>query len=88
MFGVNHDPISLLLNWRETSSNSIVAELLHARIHTTREAKSRKQLVASLADRIRRRLTNDVSIDFIFAVGFVFDQIPLPYEEKEQILGE
>jgi hypothetical protein len=73
MFGVNHDPISLLLNWRETSSDSIIAELLHARIHTTREAKSRKQLVASLADRIRRRLANDVSIDIILAVRFVFD---------------
>jgi len=62
-----------LLNWRETSSDSIIAELLHARIHTTREAKSRKQLVASLADRIRRRLANDVSIDIILAVRFVFD---------------
>jgi len=77
-----------LLNWRETSSNSIVAELLHARIHTTREAKSRKELVASLADRIRRRFADDVGKDLLTAVGFVFDQIPLPHEEKEQILHE
>jgi len=62
--------------------------LLYARIHTTREAKSRKELVASLADGIRGRLTNDVGIDIVLAVGFVFDQIPLSYEEKEQILHE
>jgi hypothetical protein len=88
MFGVNHDPISLLLNWRETSSNSIVTKLLYARIHTTREAKSRKEFVASLANRIRRRLSDDVGKDLLTAVGFVFDQIPLSYEEKEQILNE
>jgi hypothetical protein len=85
---VKHNPISLLLNWRETSSNSIVTKLLYARIHTTREAKSRKELVASLANRIRRRLANDVSKNFILAVGFVVNQIPLSYEEKEQILNE
>jgi hypothetical protein len=62
--------------------------LLYARIHTTRKAKSRKELVASLANRIRRRLSNDVGKDLLTAVGFVFDQIPLPYEEKEQILNE
>jgi len=61
------------LDWRKTTSDSIIAELLHARIHTTREAKSRKQLVASLADRIRRRFADDVGVNLLTAVGFVFD---------------
>jgi len=65
--------ISLLLNWRETASNSIVAELLHARIHTTRKAETCKELVASFAHLKRARLADDVSINIIFAVGFVFD---------------
>jgi len=77
-----------LLDWRKTTSNPIITELTHARIHTTRKAKSRKELVASLANRIRRRLSDDVGKDLLTAVGFVFDQIPLPYEEKEQILNE
>jgi len=62
-----------LLNWRETSSNSIVAELLHARIHTTRKAETRKEFVASFAHLKRGGLTDDVGIDIIFSVGFVFD---------------
>ena len=66
-------PISLLLDWRETTSDAIIAELLHARIHTTREAETRKELVASLADRERARLADDVSKNFITAVRFVFD---------------
>jgi hypothetical protein len=65
--------ISLLLNWRETSSNSIVAELLHARIHTTRKAETRKELVASFAHLKRARLADDVGEGFLTAVGFVFD---------------
>jgi hypothetical protein len=28
------------LNWRKTTSDSIIAELLHARIHTTRKAEA------------------------------------------------
>ena len=73
MRGRNSPFVSLLLDWRETASNSIVAELLHARIHTTRKAETRKELVPCLADGMRRRLADDVSINIIFAVGFVFD---------------
>jgi len=62
-----------LLDWRETTSDAIIAELLHARIHTTREAETRKEFVASLASRMRRRLADDVSINIILAVRFVFD---------------
>jgi len=47
--------------------------LLHARIHTTREAKTRKELVASLASRKGTRLADDVGINIILAVRFVFD---------------
>ena len=65
--------ISLLLDWRETTSDAIIAELLHARIHTTREAETRKELVASFAHLKRARLADDVSINIILAVGFVFD---------------
>jgi hypothetical protein len=75
-----------LLNWRETSSDPIITELLYARIHTTREAKSREELVASLANRIRRRLADDVGINLLTAVGFVFDQIPLSQDEKDEML--
>jgi len=62
-----------LLDWRETTSDAIIAELLHARIHTTREAKTRKELVASLASRKGTRLADDVGINIILAVRFVFD---------------
>ena len=72
--GVNKQtPISLLLNWRETSSNSIVAELLHARIHTTRKAETRKELVASFAHLKRARLADNVGEGFLTAIGFVFN---------------
>jgi len=47
--------------------------LLHARIHTTRKAETRKKLVASFAHLKRGGLADDVSINIIFAVGFVFD---------------
>lgn len=45
MSGGTTDPrcygsISLSLDWRETTSDSIIAELLHARIHTTRKAEA------------------------------------------------
>ena len=78
MFGGTTDPrcygsISLSLDWRETTSDAIIAELLHARIHTTREAKTRKELVASLASRKRARLADDVGINLLTAVRFVFD---------------
>ena len=66
-------PISLLLDWRETTSDTIIAELLHARIHTTREAETRKELVASFAHLKRARLADNVSEDFLTAIGFVFD---------------
>lgn len=65
--------ISLLLDWRETTSDSIIAELLHARIHTTRETETRKELVPSLANRERTRLADDVGIDLLTAVRFVFN---------------
>jgi len=65
--------ISLLLDWRETTSDAIITELFHARIHTTREAKTRKELVASLASRKGTRLADDVGINIILAVRFVFD---------------
>jgi hypothetical protein len=62
-----------LLNWRETSSDPIITELTHARIHTTREAKARKEFVTSLARPKRRRLADDVGENLFTAVGFVFD---------------
>ncbi len=65
--------ISLLLDWRETTSDAIIAELLHARIHTTRETETRKELVSSLANRERTRLADDVGIDLLTAVRFVFN---------------
>jgi hypothetical protein len=34
---------------------------------------------------MRRRLADDVSIDIILAVGFVFDEIPLPKKEKDEV---
>jgi hypothetical protein len=32
--------VFLFLDWRKTTSDSIIAELLHARIHTTRKAEA------------------------------------------------
>jgi hypothetical protein len=62
-----------LLNWRETSSNPIITELANTRIHTTREAKARKEFVTSLARPKRRRLADDIGENLFTAVGFVFD---------------
>jgi len=62
-----------LLDWRETTSDAIITELFHARIHTTREAETRKELVASLASRKRTRLADNISEGFFTAVGFVFN---------------
>ena len=73
MRGRNIPFVSLLLDWRETASNSIVTKLLYARIHTTRKAETRKELVASPAHLKRARLADDVGIDIILAVRFVFD---------------
>jgi len=73
MRGRNIPFVSLLLDWRETASNSIVTKLLYARIHTTRKAETRKELVASFAHLKRARLADDVSKNFITAVRFVFD---------------
>jgi hypothetical protein len=59
--------------------------LLHARIHTTRKAEASEQLIPCLADGMRRGTADDVGIDLLLAVGFVFDEIPLPEEEKDEV---
>ena len=65
--------VFLFLDWRKTTSDSIIAELLHARIHTTRKTETRKEFVASLANSERARLADDVGINLLTAVRFVFD---------------
>lgn len=65
--------IFLFLDWRKTTSDSVITELPYARIHTTRKAETRKELVTSFAHLKRARLADNVGEGFLTAIGFVFN---------------
>ena len=69
--------VSLLLNWRETSSNPIVAELTMSESVTTRKAPSNKELFALLGDVVSSRNTDDIGISLGSIVRRILDDIPL-----------
>lgn len=77
MLGVKHNPISLLLNWREASSNPIITELAMAESVTTRKAPRNEKFVSSLGDIMSCRNANDVSINLGSIVRLIVDDIPL-----------